>query len=223
MARSRRCVRLEAQRRDLLRHQAHEKHHHREHQQEHGAVRNARLLDARSRRRRRRRARTRRALIGTKILSGLKIVITFSRIRKNFAPSRASRIFDCPDPLARLDRLEAHVVAGAQKGQRRRRRRREAVRQQMQELEQIARGARREIRTSDRESGAARDSPPGRSADRCPAAALRRGLRLRAIARRRPDRSRRARSTRRSASSGRCWPSPSRIRIHSPERGGSRS
>ena len=39
------------------------------------------------------------ALTGTKILSGLKIVTIFSRIRKNFAPSRASLIFDLPVPL----------------------------------------------------------------------------------------------------------------------------
>src|SRR5690349_5365624 len=35
-------------------------------------------------------------LTGTKIRSGLKIVITFNRIRKNLAPSRAKRIFDRP-------------------------------------------------------------------------------------------------------------------------------
>src|SRR4029453_16028698 len=36
-------------------------------------------------------------LIGTKIRSGLKIVMIFSRMRKNFAPSFASLIFDLPD------------------------------------------------------------------------------------------------------------------------------
>src|SRR5688500_6658860 len=35
-------------------------------------------------------------LIGTKIRSGLKIVITRSRIKKNFAPSRASFTFEWP-------------------------------------------------------------------------------------------------------------------------------
>ena len=52
------------------------------------------------------------------------------------APSRASRIFDVPDALARLDRLERDVVARLDERQRRRRRRREAVRQQVEELAQ---------------------------------------------------------------------------------------
>ena len=39
--------------------------------------------------------------------SGLKIVITRSRIRKNFTPSRARRIFEWPVALPRRDRLEA--------------------------------------------------------------------------------------------------------------------
>ena len=34
--------------------------------------------------------------MGRKIRSGLKTVMTFSRIRKNFAPSDTSLIFDCP-------------------------------------------------------------------------------------------------------------------------------
>ena len=36
------------------------------------------------------------ALIGAKIRSGLKIVITFNRIRRNCTPSAPSRIFDVP-------------------------------------------------------------------------------------------------------------------------------
>ena len=36
------------------------------------------------------------ALIGRNTRSGLNSVITFSRMRKNFAPSRAKRIFDLP-------------------------------------------------------------------------------------------------------------------------------
>ena len=35
-------------------------------------------------------------LTGAKMRSGLKMVMTFSKIRKNFAPSLASRIFECP-------------------------------------------------------------------------------------------------------------------------------
>ena len=83
-------------------------------------------------------------LIGTKIRSGLKMVMIFSRIRKNFAPSRASLIFDLPDALLGLDRHERHAVARLDERQRRRRRRREAVRQQVQELEQAVAARRAE-------------------------------------------------------------------------------
>ena len=69
--------------------------------------------------------------------SGLKSVTIFRMMIRNFAPSRASRIFDCADALPRLDRLERDVVARLDERQRRRRRRREAVRQQVEELAQV--------------------------------------------------------------------------------------
>ena len=73
------------------------------------------------------------------------MVMTFSRIRRNRAPSETSLIFDVPSRGA-TDRLEAHAVAGLDERQRRRGRRRESVRQQMEELAEPARARRPEAR-----------------------------------------------------------------------------
>ena len=119
------------------------------------------------------------------------------------------------DARPRLDRLERHVVAGLEKAQRRRRRRREAVRQQMQELEQVLAARARGIPTSDRESRARSET----TASQLSAALPRRRVEpacVAASARRRRDRTRRAAQVSRTASAGWCWPSPSMIRMYSP-------
>ena len=85
-------------------------------------------------------------LTGTKIRSGLKIVITFKRISTNFAPSDPSRIFDTPWRGAASIRFEAHAVTSLQKRERRRGRRRETVRNQMQEFDQTVAPRRAESR-----------------------------------------------------------------------------
>ena len=74
---------LEPQRRDLLGDEADEQDHDAQHDQQHRGVGHVRLRQRWSTRRTPRRRRNAAALIGRKIRSGLKIVITFSRIRKN--------------------------------------------------------------------------------------------------------------------------------------------
>ena len=104
---------LEAQRRDLLGDQADEKDDDAQQDQQHRRVRDVRLRRRSSRRRRPRRRANAAALTGRKIRSGLKIVITFSRIRKNrdavgaepdlrralrAAPPRSARSARCSPP-----------------------------------------------------------------------------------------------------------------------------
>ena len=155
-------------------------------------------------------------LIGRNTRSGLNSVTIFRTIRKNFAPSRASLIFDVPDARRRLDRLEADVVAGLDERQRRRRRRGEPVGQQVEELAQAATGAPRGSRTSGPGS-----SRPGQVARRARSARCCRAAGA-CVACVRVDRAPITRSyspsrdTRRAASAGRCWPSPSMIRTYSP-------
>ena len=154
-----------------------------------------------------------RADSGRKMRSGLKIVITRSRIRKNFTPSRAQ-------PDLRVS-VRCRACTGSKRRRSRpdeaqgdRRRRREAVGQQVEEL---ARCSRRIARKPDVRSGIVR---PARN----PASQLSTALPMR----RRPDacvdgsRAPTTRSyspsaaTRRQASSGLCCPSPSRISTNSP-------
>ena len=202
---------FEPQRRNLLGDQADQEDHDAQQDQQHRRIGDVRLRGDRPRPRRPAPTAKARALIGTKIRSGLKIVITFSRISKKRAPSEPSRIFDDALPLRGLDRLEPHAVARPDERQRRRRRRREAVREQVDELQQAVapRGAeaRREIR--DRLSGEVTGDPVQQ---RVAGAPRRGGLRVAATARRRPDRSREVRHQPR-ASAGWCWPSASTIRM----------
>ena len=120
-----------------------------------------------------------------------------------------------PTRCARVDRLERDVVAGLEERERRRRRRREAVRQQVQELEQARRAARRGSPTSDRESSRSVRKLASRFSARCRArrvdpacVSLDRAPTTRSYS---PSR-----ATRRSASAGWCWPSPSMMRMYSP-------
>ena len=116
----------------------------------------------------RRRRRRRRALTGAKMRSGLKMVMTFSKIRKNFAPSLASRIFERAHTRQRGDRLEGDIVACLDERQRRRRRRRKTVRQQVDELEQVFAPRRPDSRTSGPGSAARSGSSPASSARALP-------------------------------------------------------
>ena len=87
---------LEAQRGDLFGDQADEEHDDGEHDEQHGAVGILCVRRDRPQRVARPRPRTATALIGRNTRSGLKIVTILKMMRKNFAPSRASRIFDVP-------------------------------------------------------------------------------------------------------------------------------
>ena len=168
--------------------------------------------DARSRRR----ARTTPALIGRKTRSGLKSVTMRRMIRRNFAPSRASRIFDVPTRGRASTGSNVDVVAGLDERQRRGRRRREAVRQQVDELAQVARAAR--ARKPDVRSGIV---APGQVAGEPVERAVAEPARLRRLRRRRTrapmTRSYSpSRATSRTRIVGLCWPSPSTISTYSP-------
>ena len=77
------------------------------------------------------------AAIGRNTRSGLKMVTIFRMMTKNFAPSRASLIFDAPTRGRAFVGSNAHVVSRLDEGERRRSRCREPVGQEVQELEQV--------------------------------------------------------------------------------------
>ena len=136
-------------------------------------------------------------------------------IIRNFAPSLRQPDLRLADAAARFDRLEGDVVARLDERERRRRRCREAVGQQVEELAQML--APRRAKAGRQVGNVAACQVTGQPVERGVAEAARvRRLRRLCCARRSRGRTRRAAPTIRSASSGRCWPSPSRIRTYSP-------
>jgi hypothetical protein len=206
---------------DLFRHEADEEDDHREHDEQHGAVRDLRSDDEVQPRMPSPSTKAAR-LSGRNTRSGLKSVTTRRMIRRNFTPSRASRIFDLPDALPGLDRLERDVVARLDEGQRGRGRRREPVRQQVDELAQhlAARAAEAGRQVGDRAAGEVAGEPVEQP--RCRTGA-RTGACVAPRARRRRGRTRRAGRRGAARPPGPCWPSPSMISTYSPVACGCRS